>query len=752
MEQIRKFQIFNKNFIRVAAAVLSLSMTGMLLSSCGGVGTGSGARLTAQSFAAVVDRAGEACGGHAASEQDLMFVSKSGLGELYFDPATFSVAVRDTAKNKLWTALPADGTHEDGSAAFRATVSANGAVYALNSQDNSVAFGAASHTIENGVLTVRYVMASDAAAAAKTAESVAQGELWLAFSVRFSLESGSLITELDCSSITAAPGVDVLELDVLGSFGASTAAQEGDFILVPDGSGALIRTDSGTPLAEPVCLRVYGSDPAINEAAENTALMGVFGVKQGDAAFCAIIEQGAAIARIRAEKSDGEGSRSRVWSSFILQDSSVAAGTLSAQDSVQVSGSRYTGSIRLCYRFLSDSNASYAGMAIASREQLIRDGVLPNISVEGDSLPFVFTTVGASDLNGKKTRQTTYSQAQDMVRQLKAKGVDNVYLRYLGALSGGMNQTDLSNASFPLSLGGKGDLEDLFTYMDRQNLRIFLDVNMLTASSRISGMSKAAGAQGKALRVTLRDPLASLIAGSSAETTALTARKIETALMDFLSWMKNYPGIEYSFRDVGQLLYSDFSGSGTDRETLAAHLSQLLGKASYDRELMVDTGNLYALKNADFITNLPLTCSYAEGEAYEAVPFIPMILHGTLDYSGEAINLSGDGQTTQSLLRSIEYGACPSYLWVYSTPEAYADSLSAVSYEKTANDAAKFYIQANSALADLRGSRMTDHQKISDGLYMTEYDSSSVFYVNYNDTAANVDGVSIPANGFIRIN
>ena len=305
---------------------------------------------------------------------------------------------------------------------------------------------------------------------------------------------------------------------------------------------------------------------------------------------------------------------------------------------------------------------------------------------------------------------------------------------------------------FPLTFGGKGDFEELTAYIDSQNLRVFLDVNLLTASSRISGMSKASGADGRALLVSAANPFSALPEGGGEQTNALTAGKAESSLMDFLDRMRAYPAVEYSFNDAGRLLYSDYSGSGTDRETFAATISGLLEKAAYDRDMMVDTGNLYALKNTDFVANLPLTCFYEESSAYEAVPFVQMILHGTLEYAGTPVNLSGAQDIKYAMLRSVEYGACPSYLWVSRVPEAYSSASEQLSYEKAANDAAKFYIQVRDALSDLRGSRMTDHQEVAEGVYMTEYDSSSVVYVNYTEAAAEVDGVSVPAGGFIRIN
>ncbi len=747
MKDQKNSRIFKKYFIRALSAVLVVSFACVALTSCSGAQAG---RISAADFASVISGSGAECtAGHGMTAEGLEFIAKSGLAELYQDPDTLAVAVKDAAKNTLWTALPSAGSHTAGSSTFSMVIAANGKVYDLNSQDNSVAFGAASSSVAGEVLTVQYVMALDAATAAKTADQLSEGDVWASFAVNYSLVYGSLIVEIDCASITAAPGASVLELHVLGSFGASDTAQAGDFMLVPDGSGAVVHTDSTQPLESPISLRVYGSDPAVNETPETGAQLGVFGVKQGDSAFCALIEQGDAVARIHAEKSSGSGTFNRVWSSFILTDTSVPVGSEAASSDVLVSGEQYTGKIRLCYRFLSDSNASYAGMAIASREQLIRDGVLANYSIEEeDTLPFVMTVIGSSNLGGSDLKLTTYAQALDMARQLKAKGVDDIYLRYMGALSGGYAQKDLSGASLRFSLGGSRNFEDLVTYMDSQNLRLFLDFNMLTASSGVSGMGKANAASGANLALSSPNLLYPAVGDAYYQTYALTAGKSAKALDDFLQETEKYPLIGYSVNDAGFLLYSDYSGGYVDRQTFAGQISEQLATAAYDRSLMVDTGNLYTLRSADFVSGIPLGCSYTESEAYEAVPFLQMILHGTLDYAGDPMNLDD----TQALLRSVEYGACPNYEWVYALPEESAQAGGAFVFESTVNDAAKFYIEVNDALADLRGARMTDHQKIADGVYMTEYDSSSMVYVNYNDEAATVDGVTVPAKDFIRIN
>lgn len=754
MEKYKASKIFQKYFIKSLSAVLAVCVAGAAMASCGRSSVT--AKIEAAAFESPVNGAGEAAdctAVHASSTEDaLKFVSQSGLEELYLDPATFSIAIKDVTKNSFWRAVPSDGTHDASTAAFGATVATGGKLYQLNTQDNSAAFGAADYTIADEVLTVTYIMADSAATAAKTQDQLAEGDIWFSFTANYSLVYGSLIVEIDCSSIATAPGLSILELDVLSHFGASSTAQAGDFMLIPDGSGALIHTDSAEELAGPVSLRVYGSDPAVNTVEEPSALMGIFGMKQGDSAFCALIEEGDTVARIRTEKADGSGSFNRVWPSFILTDTAVPVGQ-GAEEAVTVSGRQYAGKIRLCYRFLSDSNASYAGMAIACREQLIRNGTLANSNIdEGETLPFVLTTVGYSNLWEGSAKLTTYAQAQDMVQQLKAKGVDNIALRYIGALSGGYAQKDLADVSFMTSLGGKGDFEELINYMESQNLQLYLDINMLTASARVSGMSKADSMTGADITANLTNLLAPALGWETYQTNALKIDKSRKSLSDFLSRMGEYPQLEFSVNDAGSLLYSDYTRDDAGRAALAQQVSEQMEQVAYGRSLMLDNGNLYTLKHADVITNLPLGSTYPESEAYEAVPFVQMLLHGTVEYTGKPLNLADPDSLQETLLRSVEFGACPNYLWVYSLPEEFADESEALVYERSINDAVKFYVEANDALTDLRGSRMTDHQELSDGVYMTEYDSSSLVYVNYTQADATVDGVTVPAGGFIRIN
>ena len=140
------------------------------------------------------------------------------------------------------------------------------------------------------------------------------------------------------------------------------------------------------------------------------------------------------------------------------------------------------------------------------------------------------------------------------------------------------------------------------------------------------------------------------------------------------------------------------------------------------------------------------------------MPFLQLVLHGIVGYSGEPLNFSENAKT--SFLRCVEYGASPAYEWTYS--DTYADKKNksdedntdtfGVYYENWIASASEFYERADAALKDLQTSRMTSHSEIMGGVFCTEYDTGAKIYVNYTESDVTVSGITVPAGDFIRIN
>ena len=132
-----------------------------------------------------------------------------------------------------------------------------------------------------------------------------------------------------------------------------------------------------------------------------------------------------------------------------------------------------------------------------------------------------------------------------------------------------------------------------------------------------------------------------------------------------------------------------------------------------------------------------------------SVPFVPLILHGIVDYTGDPINTQINMQ--EALLKYVEYGACPHFAWSYE-PSSENEKDDKYYYDNTINTASEYYRKANETLNDLREARMTDHYQVADGIFCTEYDTGSLVYVNYTDTDFETLGVTVGARSFIRVN
>ena len=110
-------------------------------------------------------------------------------------------------------------------------------------------------------------------------------------------------------------------LDILPYFGAAGTDAEG-YIFVPDGSGALIYLNNGRLDAKPYGKNLYGLDYAlrprerISEITEQLHIP-VYGLKNGNKAFLAIIEEGDAYAIIKADIAGRTSSYNTVNGSFI---------------------------------------------------------------------------------------------------------------------------------------------------------------------------------------------------------------------------------------------------------------------------------------------------------------------------------------------------------------------------------------------------------------------------------------------------
>lgn len=675
----------------------------------------------------------------------------SGLIELRIDPAANSFCIFETTKSKTWSALPllsgvAQGEELQTSASMVSiTVSGGSDIYYLNSQDNSLAYGKASYSlIENGAEFVYDIFPDDKTAAK---EAFDKSDIGFRVTLSVTLSDGSMIVKCSHKNLTGNTDAVIENLDVLNSFGAFNDSGDDDFLLVPDGSGAIIKTAIYDESFEPLSFAVYGSDLSASGSYSGDAIIPAFGIKHGDSAFVALIQEGDAVAYINADKATDISEYNTVYPGFNITPVVYEDKTL------YVSKTSSTESVSLCYRFLSGNNATYAGLASACREQLIRNSVLSTKTVAvSDYLPFYLTVTGAATdsfgpIKYLKTL-TTFEQAQDMLIRMKNKGINNVSLRYSGVFSGGLDSEDIRYSSLLTRLGGTDKLDSLYSYISAQKMSLYVDVNLLSSSGNFTA-GNAASIKKSDTVYTPDSALSESLTGSAKERKLRKISELADVVASVLNKTGSYSFSGYCINDAGSALYSDFSAGGLLREEASNQISKAIAPLSTGHSTMASNGNFYMLKNVDSIINIPLKSNASESGAYISVPFVQLILHGIVDYAGEAVNTAANSEET--MLKCIEYGACPHFEWNY---ESLSDDTTAdiFYYDNTINTAADFYTRANEALNDLRDARITDHYEVDDGVFCTEYDTGSMIYVNYTDSDYTVLGAVVEARDFIRIN
>lgn len=674
----------------------------------------------------------------------------SGLIELYIDSKSVSFGIHESGTNNLWSALPLldsmiqpEKTTHDASVVSLRIIGGTD-IYYLNSQDNSLAYNKASYKLTDNGAEFTYDIFSDK----KTAEKKTYSDSDIGFRIKLNVKliDGNMTVDCTHENITGNKNAFIEDLVILNSFGAYSTSFENDFILVPDGSGAIIKTAVYDESFDSLSFAVYGNDPAVTSKNSINAIIPAFGMKHGEAAFVTLIQKGDAVATIKADKAKTFNSFNRVYSSFNITPN------VYENKKLYVSKDASVDSVSLCYRFLTGNNATYAGLASACREQLIRNSVLSTKSVTNeDYLPCFLTLTGAvtdnSGITDKLVTMTDFEQAADMLSRMKSKGINNISVRYTGIFDGGVNSENPTNISVLNSVGGKNGLSNLYSYIKTQKMSLYFDVNLLSDSGSVAFNS--------AKNIKIKDfeykPYLTYeyLNAPVYKKEFINVEKINDIVISVLSRTEKLEFSGFSLNDVGTVLYSDYSSDGLSRQDAAKLISSSISPLSTNHSTMAVTGNFYMIKNVNKVINMPMKPSAAQSGAYISVPFVPMVLHGIVDYTGLPLNT--EINMHEAMLKYIEYGACPHFGWNYE-PVSEDEETDVYYYDNTINAAAEFYTKANKALYDLRDARITDHYEVEDGIFCTEYDTGAMIYVNYTDSDFTTLGVVVEANDFIRIN
>lgn len=602
------------------------------------------------------------------------------------------------------------------------------------------------------------------------AEDSSDEKEWFSVPVTYVLDGDNLVVSVNPEEVTYnTDGYYLVTIDLLRYFGASMS--DDGYLFVPDGSGALIDFNNGKTTANSYTAAVYGADATMQSMnwyeseldASNTVRMPVYGVKDGDKALFAIIEDGDAYATINADVAGKTTGYNDVYASFTyLQYGETSLDDIVGSNSYYMySEADFAGNYTIRYAFLTGEDADYSGMARYYREYLVENGVLTD-RVSEDGLPFYAEYIGAIDkdktLLGIKYEATeavtTFAQASEITLLLADAGITNLNVVYAGWSEGGLHGEAVTslNVESKLKKSGYG-IDDFLDDMAGNSVYFTADLQYVYEDGMFDGYSTMKYSP-KYFDNTNATILAYGLASRQSDGTL--ANLISPYFADSITnkavkKMTKYGITGLNLGTMSYELYSDlYKNRYTDRQQAELNYAAAAQTAAESMTLLGDNANAYLWGTLTEVINAPM---YSNGYRIldHDVPFYEMVLHGYVQYAGQELNLCDDYET--AVLKSAESGAGIHFKWIYAdnsvVKETNYDDLYSVNYEAWIEKAEETYNRLNADLGALSGLTITKHVYLTDTLVCVTYEDGTKVYVNYGTEAADADGVSVPARDYL---
>ncbi len=469
--------------------------------------------------------------------------------------------------------------------------------------------------------------------------------------------------------------------------------------------------------------------------------------------FVCIIEEGDALASLSTYHAGALSDYNTVKMQFTPRpkDSYNISDSISVGSNSEwtvVSDRKYVGNYMMKYITLSDAgtsedktsyDASWFGMAVAYRDYLTNKGVISKIdeSELTDSIPLYIETFGTIETTEKilsipvtvMAPLTTFDNIETMYKELSEQGMKNINFKLTGYANGGMQYTMPGKLKFEKAVGGNKGFQELLDAANKvnkeenSNFGVFPDFDFAYTmnSEAFDGHSAY-----KHNARTIDDRYASKRVYKATQQKYENYHEMVISPAYFVEFYEKLKGnyadkydgvLGISVSTLGTALNSDFDEDEPyNREDAKEFTVEAFKHFSENySEVMTDGGNAYVWKYVDHILGMPLDSSRYNFAA-EAVPFIGVVLHGSIKFAGEPLNMEGD--LKYAMLKAIENGASPYFILSYQNTQVLKEDeiLSkyySIRYDIWNDDIINAYTEINDLLCDVQDKYIVGHQFLS---------------------------------------
>lgn len=591
-------------------------------------------------------------------------------------------------------------------------------------------------------------------------------------SIYYILDGKDLVIKIPFEEFEYYKAYPLTDCRVLPYFCSAGESEEG-YLFVPDGSGSIINFNNQKSNQTLYSAKVYGwdygsvRDIIINDPECRFPVYGISYTDRKQAMLC-MIEDGDTYGYVEADVAGRRHNYNYVTAGFSIVHNEKADVSNRSNTGVQLFEEQLGKGEGISIRYRSLDTDSYVDMAKAYREYLFEKYPELQSGVSGN-LPMVVELIGAIT----KTQQvlgfpkdkpyalTTYKQMQDIVEQLNAAGVTGMDVILNGWFNEGIVHEVADDVDLISELGSKKDFKNMLSYLNSncENVYLKADLTFVYKNGLFDSFTARTDSSKYITREIVKLQEISNIFYSIDEQSDyyyLAKPKFSMSTLDsYIKEIEALGGKNVAFTSIGNVLAGDYNRKEpVTRQTVKQmHIDKLAAMKEAGNHNVIYEGNSYLLPYTDMIINMPLK-SQGYNIVDQEIPFFQIVLHGYVDYTGDAMNLTGDFIT--NLLKSVETGAGMYCVFMDAESKELQGTESTkfygANFDGWKNDVIKYYQRFSSELGGIYGQTIENHELVAENVFCTEYSDGTKVYVNYRTAAYELpNGQTIPAQDWIVV-
>ena len=577
-----------------------------------------------------------------------------------------------------------------------------------------------------------------------------------------SLVDGKILTKLQlCPYFAAAPAVDYNGNPTSG------------YMIIPDGSGAVINYNNGKGTYPDYEQQVYGRDytmvPLQAPRVTEQAYLPVLSTVNGSNGIVAVATDGDANLYARAQVS---GQNKQVYNNCYFEfetrssDAFYMSGVANKLN-VFEKGDIKTERFGVHYYPVTSKDGgtvNYADCAEVYRNYLINEKGLKKQNSLGNKLYMDLyggvlkrTSILGLPFN-LKTEITGFDQAGKIVEALKGKGVNSFNVNYNDWTNASIKGNISTKAKASGTLGGNSAFTD---FINTDGVQVYPSMNNFTMDRSSAGYWTLTSTAIRISNAYSRQSSYSLSFG-------VTKKGVAPALLSPDKYSKTFEEMISSYQDKGidrvgfGYLSSRLVGDYTKKKTYCRDKTMNVLVDEYKNAnsnmgaVLADEANAYILPYVSTVSSIPVSSSGYDITDFD-IPFYQMVIHGYVPYASSAINKSSN--TDETFMLALASGSQMHYDFTYVDSDVLQDTdyndLYYTNYKGWTAAAASQYKAAKNVIGGVADYTISKYEVSGDGnvlttTYSKEGKDDVVVEIDKKNATATVDGKNVNISNCIE--